>query len=35
LFSTIVYKWLDDSLDWGIPEKDFWEMTLAELIRLI
>lgn len=35
MFSDYIYKWLDNALDYGISEKDFWEMTLAELIRLI
>lgn len=25
---------MDNALDWGIPESDFWNMTLAELERL-
>ena len=28
-----IYKYLDAALDLDIPEKDFWEMTLAELGR--
>jgi hypothetical protein len=28
-----VYKWLDNALDAGITEHDFWNMTLAELER--
>lgn len=28
-------KWLDSALDYGISENDFWEMTIAELIRAI
>lgn len=28
-----IYKWLDTALDLGIAEKDFWEMTLAEVNR--
>lgn len=35
LFSSFVYKWLDNSLDYGITEQEFWNMTLAELERLI
>jgi hypothetical protein len=30
-----VYNWLDIALDFDISERDFWEMTLAELDRLI
>lgn len=30
-----MYKWLENALDCGIAEKDFWEMTLAELFRLM
>ena len=26
-------KWLENSLDIGITEKDFWDMTIAELQR--
>ena len=35
LFSNYIYKWLDSSLDYGIQERDFWDMTLAELERAI
>lgn len=35
MFSDYIYEWLDNALDYGISEKDFWEMTLAELRRLI
>jgi hypothetical protein len=28
-------EWLESALDYGIPEVDFWEMTLAELERAI
>lgn len=35
MFEDIVYKWLDNALDYGIPERDFWEMTIAELVRQI
>ena len=31
--SDFVYKWLNTALDLGIPEKDFWDMTLAEVNR--
>lgn len=30
-----MYKWLDVALDYGISELDFWNMTIAELERLI
>ena len=33
--SNYIYDWLDNALDYGIPEKDFWEMTIAELTRAI
>jgi hypothetical protein len=35
LFSDYIYKWLDNALDYGITEFDFWTMTLAELERLL
>lgn len=35
LFSDVVYKWLDNALDYGITEYDFWNMTIAELERAI
>ena len=34
-FSDYVYKWLDNALDMGISEVDFWNMTIAELERLM
>lgn len=33
LISDYVYIWLDNALDAGLTERDFWEMTLAELER--
>lgn len=30
-----MYNWLEIALDFGISERDFWDMTLAELDRLI
>lgn len=30
-----MYKWLDNALDCGITEHEFWDMTLAELFRLM
>ena len=35
LFSDYIYKWLDSALDYGISEFDFWNMTFAELERLL
>ena len=35
MFGDYVYKWLDNALDYGISEIDFWNMTLAELDRAI
>lgn len=35
LFSDYVFKWLDNALDYGINEADFWNMTIAELERAI
>lgn len=35
MFSDNILSWLNSALDEGISEYDFWEMTLAELIRLI
>lgn len=35
LFSNYIYKWLDNALDYGISEHDFWNMTIAELTRAI
>ena len=34
-FLDVVMRWLESSLDYGITENEFWEMTLAELIRAI
>ena len=33
LFADYVYSWLDNALDMGISEIEFWSMTLAELER--
>lgn len=30
-----VYKWLDNALDYGLSESDFWNMTIAELNRFV
>lgn len=35
LFSDNVYNWLENALDYGISEYDFWNMTLAELERAL
>ena len=35
MFRDIAEKWLESALDWGIPESQFWNSTLAELTRLI
>ena len=29
-----MWKWLDNALDYGITEQEFWESTIAELVRL-
>ena len=34
-FTDYVYQWLDNALDYGISEFDFWNMTIAELTRAI
>lgn len=33
MITDYVYKWLDNALDVGISEFDFWNMTLIELER--
>lgn len=35
MFSNHIYKWLDNALDYGLTEEEFWNMTLAELERYI
>lgn len=35
MFADFIYKWLDNALDYGISENDFWNMTLSELTRAI
>ena len=35
MFTDFVYKWLESALDYGITEEQFWDMTIAELIRAI
>ena len=34
LFTDKIWQILDNALDWGISEFDFWNMSLAELERL-
>jgi hypothetical protein len=34
-YSNHIYKMLENALDYGISENDFWEMTFAELDRLV
>jgi hypothetical protein len=34
LFSEKIYDWLNSALDFGITERDFWDMTISELERL-
>lgn len=33
LYSDLVEKMLDNALDWGIKEHEFWDMTIGELDR--
>lgn len=33
LLSDYIYRWLDNALDSGITEREFWDMTIAELER--
>ena len=35
MFADFIYKWLDNALDYGISENEFWNMTLSELTRAI
>ena len=30
-----MFEWLENALDWGISEEEFWNMTLSELQRNI
>ena len=34
-FEKLAFKWLDNALDSGISESEYWNMTLAEVIRAI
>jgi hypothetical protein len=31
----LLNKWRDAALDYGISEREYWEMTISELIRLV
>lgn len=33
--AKVIYKWLEVALDYGVVERDYWEMTISELIRLV
>lgn len=33
MLSELATKWLDDALDLGLTEREFWQMTLGELRR--
>ena len=35
MISSYVYQWLDTALDAGISERDFWDMTIAEVRRAV
>lgn len=35
LYSDYIYSWLENSLDYGLTEADFWNMTLAEINRAL
>lgn len=35
MFTDYIYKWLENALDLGVTEFDFWSMTFAELNRLL
>lgn len=35
MFTDYIYNWLENALDFGISEFDFWNMTFAELNRLL
>lgn len=35
MFSDVIYEWLNNALDCGISEFDFWNMTFAEINRAI
>lgn len=33
MFSDLLFKWVNNALDIGISEKEYWDMTVAELVR--
>ena len=35
LFSDYLMSWLESALDYGMSEWDFWNMTLAEVVRFV
>lgn len=35
MFSDYIPKWLENALDFGLSEREFWEMTLAEFDRYV
>lgn len=35
MYSNVIYNWLNNALDYGITEEEFWNMTIAELQRAI
>lgn len=35
MYTEYLYEWLNNCLDFGITEANFWEMTLAEINRAL
>ena len=35
MYTEVIYKWLETSLDYGIDEEKFWSMTIAEIERAV
>ena len=35
LFTDYIFNWLKLALDYGLTERDFWEMTIGELQRFV
>lgn len=35
MFSDYVFKWLENALDFGLTEHEFWNMTFAEFDRFV
>lgn len=35
LLTNHIYEWLDNALDYGISEFDFWNMTIGEIRRYV